>query len=171
MIEKNNVFNPNEHTQSCPTIIRKLSDNDCGFVRTVFNSNFKRLIDPAHYHYSSLFFEKKKNNELDSLTDLFWFEANRDCSATYDRLPMVYPFIETVQKHIDNKIEGIELISRTHPFEKETGISLTPRKTYVAFNEFLDFLAAVNVLETLPPTNGPTQYKMVGYFRFKIIRG
>ena len=163
-------FNPNDFAESRPTVIRKLNDKDTAFVSTVFNSNFVRLIDPNVYHFSSLYAEKKRTNNINDLTDNFWFEAHNECRDIYHKLPMVYPFIELVQQHINNKVEGIQLIDRTHPFEKATGIELKRRRTFETFNEFLEFLHDVNVLTRLPDDNGPTRFSMEGYYRFKIVR-
>ncbi len=163
-------FNPNDFTESRPTVIRKLNEKDTSFVSTVFNSNFIRLIDPNVYHFSSLYAEKKRNSSIHDLTDTFWFEAHKECRDIYHKLPMVYPFIEQVQQHINNQLPGILLIDRKHPFEKATGIELRRRKTFETFNEFLEFLHDVNVLARLPDDNGPTRFSMEGYCRFRIVR-
>lgn len=156
-----------------PTLVRRLAESDCSFSRTVFMSNFRRLIEPNVYTIVDIYTSAKKIGNLPLLTDTFWFDAHENCRASYEKLPLVYPFIDMVKNHINNNVEGIYLIDRDKPYFLAEIDKTKPRSICQSFNQLLDFFRDVGVLSSFRTTSSPDSsvYRMEGYIKFKICRG
>jgi hypothetical protein len=156
----------NNNIYPSPTIVRRLSQKECAFTKTVFMSNFRRIIDSNVYNLANIYFNAKKENDIQRLTDAFWFDAHGTCFPSYEKLPLVYPFIENVEKHIENKMEGIFLIDRDKPYYLADFSDKTNKSVCESFNQLLDFFKEVGVLS--PIETG--KFLMEGYIKFKIPR-
>lgn len=166
----------NENICPPPSLVRKLTQEDCGFAKTVFNSNFRRIIDTSSCLMADTYFNAKRENNVSNLTDTFWFDAHNTCHSTYNRLPMVYGFINMVNKHISDGTEGINLLDRDNPYYLKEATTSSKKTICESFNQLIDFFEEVNVLTKNAETNSfgtnrnYISYTMEGYVRFKIIK-
>lgn len=157
----------NHEENNNPSAISKLNEKDCAFAKTVFTTNFRRMIDSNCYSLADTYFNAKKEQNLDGLTDAFWFDAHQTCRSSYENLPLIRPFVKMVQSHITSNTDGIYLVDRMNPHYQAVLAMNATRSIYESFNRLIDFFEDIRILTYLSDTNS---YQMEGYIRFKIVR-